>query len=80
MYLNFSNNIYFLVDLQLKESEKELDLELKETRSLSYIFVTMVHHFVLEDLLCASKRHNFTYPPVELQKMPALNFVLINSI
>jgi len=31
--LNFSNNIYFLVALQIKESEKELDLELKETRS-----------------------------------------------
>jgi hypothetical protein len=43
------------VDLQLKESEKELDLELKETRLLSYIFATMVHHFVLEDFLCAWK-------------------------
>jgi len=33
---NLSNIIiteYFLVALQIKESEKELDLELKETRS-----------------------------------------------
>jgi hypothetical protein len=27
---------------------------------LSYNFATMVHHFVLEDLICASKSHNFT--------------------
>jgi hypothetical protein len=52
MDMDFSSNHciteeYFFVALQIKESEKELDLELKETRSLLVVYIIFSRKFPL---------------------------------